>query len=294
MSEAQSLSSALERLLQPLVQLMIRNGIAHGGFAEIAKRVYVRVAADEERIAGRKQTVSRMSILTGLTRKEVARLLKLPAEPSEDTAARYNRAARVITGWIRDDRFTDGEGNPLALSLEGEGRSFAALVKAFSGDVPPRAILDELERVGAVMRNAKGLVQLKVRGYLPQAGEAEKLQILGSDVAGLISTIRHNLDLQRREDAAAGGAALPAEASDKTREAPFFQRKVFYDNLRGDALGALRQLTAEQGQQLLEMLDGWMAQHDLDEYPDPKAEGGHRAGIGIYYFEEGRTDPETP
>ncbi len=293
MSDSPSLPAALERLLQPLVQLMIRNGIAHGGFAEIAKRVYVRVAAEEERIAGRKQTVSRMSILTGLTRKEVARLLKLPAEPSEGTAARYNRAARVITGWIRDARFTDAEGRPLPLPLDGARRSFAALVKAFSGDVPPRAILDELERVGAVARTEDGRVSLKVRGYLPQAGEAEKLQILGADVAGLISTIRHNLDVQR--DAGRKATESSSPGTTEVAAGPFFQRKVFYDNLRADALPALRDLSSEQGQQLLELLDAWMADHDLDEHPDSEVEGGRRAGIGIYYFEEGpqSREPES-
>jgi len=276
MSDPDALPAALKRLLQPLVQLMIRNGIAHGAFAEIAKRVYVEVAAEEERVAGRKQTVSRMSILTGLTRKEVSRVLKLPGEHPVAAAARYNRAARVITGWIRDERFTDSGGEPLPLALEGEGHTFTMLVKSFSGDVPPRAILDELERVGAVRRNEQGAICLLVRGYLPRSGEADKLQILGTDVAGLISTIRHNLDDDPLDGDGAG---------------PFFQRKVFYDSLPADCLPALRALSAEGGQKLLEKLDGWMAEHDMDDAPEPKPEGGRRAGIGIYYFEE--TDEEA-
>ena len=280
MSAPSALSAALERLLRPLVQLMLRNGIAYGAFGEIAKRVYVRVAAEEERIAGRKQTVSRMAILTGLTRKEVSRLLKLPPEPAEETAARYNRAARVITGWIRDERFLDAEGAPRPLALEGRGDTFATLVKSFSGDVPTRAILDELERVGAVKRSEDGAVCLQVRGYLPRDGEAEKLQILGTDVAGLISTIRHNLDT-------ASDAGGPKDVG------VFFQRKVFYDNLSSACLPELRDLSAEQGQELLELLDRFMARHDMDGKPDPDGLGGHRAGIGIYYFEENDESSEA-
>ncbi len=260
------LTAALDGLLEPLVRLLIRNGMPHGAFADIAKRVYVRVAEDEERIAGRKQTTSRMSVLTGLTRKEISRLRKLPAEVDVDTTARHHRAARVITGWIRDERFLDGQGEPRPLAIDGDGDTFAVLVKSFSGDVPHRAILDELLRVGAVRRDEEERLHLVERGYMPRKGEAETLQILGTDVRGLIATIRHNLD-----------------AGDDER---FFQRKVYYDNLQADCLPDLRDLTATQGQELLELMDRWMAERDLDANPDAAGPGGKRAGLGIYYFEE--------
>jgi len=261
-----ALPSALEALLEPLVRLLIRNGMPHGALAEIAKRVYVRVAEDEERIAGRKQTVSRMSVLTGLTRKEIARLLKEPSADGAELTAQHHRAARVITGWIRDARFLDARGEPRALALEGDDDSFAALVKAFSGDVPHRAVLDELVRVGAVEQDADGRVRLLERGYLPRKGEAQKLQILGTDVAGLVRTIRHNLDAEKDER--------------------FFQRKVYYDNLPAACLPQLRALAADRGQALLELLDRWMAARDLDASPGAEGPGGRRAGIGIYYFED--------
>ena len=265
-----ALTPALELLLEPLVQLMIRNGIAHGAFAEIAKRVYVQVAQDEGRIAGRKQSISRMSIMTGLTRKEVARLLRPAEDMHPHESASYNRAARVLTGWIRDERFTGADGEPRSLEIDGEGDDFSTLVRVFSGDMPPRAVLDELERVGAVERNGDGTVSLRTRAYLPRKGEAEKLGILGADVAGLISTIRHNLD-EPDEDA-------------------LFQRKVFYDNLTPESLPELKRLTAQHGQELLELLDRYMAEHDLDANPTPDATGGKRAGIGVYYFQENDED----
>lgn len=266
MQETGALASALHGLLEPLVRLLLRNGMSHGAFADIAKRVYVRVAEDEERIAGRKQTVSRMSVLTGLTRKEIARLRKEPDELDLDTTARHHRAARVVTGWLRDERFRDGQGEPRPLAFDGGGDDFTELVKSFSGDVPPRAVLDELERVGAVLTDEEGRVHLVERGYLPRKGEAEKLQILGSDVAGLVRTIRHNLDAAAEER--------------------FFQRKVYYDNLQADCLPDLRDLSAERGQQLLELLDRWMSERDLDANPQAEGPGGKRAGIGVYYFEE--------
>ena len=118
-------------------------------------------------------------------------------------------------------------------------------------------------------QDAEGAVHLETRGYLPHDGEADKLQILGTDVAGLVSTIRHNLD------AVPGGA--------------FYQRKVFYDQLPEDCLPALRRLSADKAQALLEQLDLWMSARDLELNPPPSGqEAGPtgRAGIGIYYFEE--------
>ncbi len=265
MQDTAALASALDRLLEPLVEVMLRGGMPHRAFAEVAKRVYVRVAEREGGVAGRKVTTSRMAVRTGLTRKEIGRLRALPAPPAAETAARYSRASRVVAGWLRDERFLE-DGAPRVLPFDGGGDDFTALVKEYSGDVPPRAMLDELQRAGTVQVAEDGAVRLVERGYLPRRGEAEKLQILGTDVAGLVSTIRRNLD------------AAPDDA--------WYQRKVFGDNLSVPALPKLRALTAEKGQALLEQLAAWMAEHDLDDHPELDGPGGGRAGIGIYYFEE--------
>ena len=265
MDDTDALAQALDRLLDPLVEILLRGGLPHRAFAEVAKRAYVRVAEREGGVSGRKQSTSRIALRTGLTRKEVGRLRKLPELRAEETAARYSRASRVVAGWLRDERFlVDGE--PSVLPLEGDEGSFAHLVREYSGDVPARAMLDELLDAGTVERDGTGGVRLMARGYLPRRGEGEKLQILGADVAGLVSTIRRNLD-------------APADDA-------WFQRKVFGDNLSRPALAALRTLTAERGQALLEELAVWMADHDLDEHPELEGPGGGRAGIGIYYFEE--------
>jgi hypothetical protein len=150
--------------------------------------------------------------------------------------------------------------------LEGEEISFNALVKTFSGDVPPRAILDELVQSGMVERQADGHWRLLKRVYIPKSGELEKLGILGTDVAGLISTIDHNIQTAGTE--------------------PYFQRKVYYDNLPEEAVAELRPLIAEQGQELLTFLNRWMAERDRDVTPDAPGTGRKAAGIGIYYFEE--------
>ncbi len=252
-------------LLRPLVRVLLRNGVSLGAFADLAKRVYVDVASDEFGIPGRKQTNSRVSIITGLSRKEVLRVKRLRTPDGAAAEERYNRAARVISAWVRDRRFSDGKGRPSVLPIEGSGANFSELVRRFGGDVPHRAVLDELIRVGAVERMDDGRVRLLGRAYVPSTGQAEKLAILGADVSDLILTIDHNLNSDRGD--------------------AFFQRKVCYDNLPAEALEMLRSLSNTRGQEMLESFDRWMSERDRDANPDAVGTGRKRAGIGIYYFE---------
>jgi hypothetical protein len=240
--------------------------VSYSTFADYAKWVYVDVASQEFGIEGRKQTTSRVSVITGLSRKEVMRVRKLPKPDDSASTERYNRAARVIAAWRRDRNFLDAKGRPAPLPMTGPRVSFSELVKRFSGDVPVRATLDELIRVGAVERLEDGRINLLTRSYIPASSDADKLHILGTDVTHLISTIDHNLK------------------SDPT--GPFFQRKVAYDNLPDEVLPVFRKLSAKRAQALLESLDRWLAQHDRDITPTVKGTGRNRAGIGIYYFEE--------
>lgn len=253
------------------MRLLLRHGFPFDRFAELSKRVFVRAAFEDFALSARKPTASRASVLTGLTRKDVQRLVALDEEPAAGTPDWYNRAARVLTGWIRDPEFLDADGQPRPLKLGGED-GFVALVKRHSGDMPARAVFDELLRVGAVERIADGRLVPIMRAYIPQQGVAEKLAILASDVADLITTIEHNIE-HGITDAR-------------------YQRKVMYHSMPVDAIPAFNALSARQAQALLEQLDQWLAAHDSDPPADNPDVPRARLGIGIYYFEE-RLVPES-
>ena len=259
------LSAAVLRLLRPLVRVLLRNGVSYSTFADFAKWVYVDVASQEFGIEGRKQTTSRVSVITGLSRKEVMRVRQLPRPDDRETAEKYNRAARVIAAWRRNKIFLDAEGQPAPLPLSGSDVSFTELVKRFSGDVPVRATLDELIRVGAVKRLEDGRICLLTRTYVPAHSDADKLHILGTDVALLISTIDHNLN--------------PGQIG------PFYQRKVAYDNLPDEVLPEFRKYSTKKAQLYLENLDRWLSKNDRDNTTFVKGTGRNQAGNCIYYFE---------
>lgn len=262
--DANSLFSAVRRLLRPLVRILLDRGVAFDRFVDLAREVYVDVAESEFRIPGRKQTVSRVSVLTGLSRKEVVRVRGRGAPDDGEAAASYNRAARVVTGWIQDHPMEGTSSGAAPLPVDGPG-SFAELVRRYSGDMPVRAVLDELMRVDAVrMRGHE--VELVYKHYIPPIGETRKLVFLGEDTADLISTIGHNL------------TASPQQAR--------FQRKVFYDNLPLESLPAIRELAREKAERALDELAREMSRHDRDVNPAVDGTGRMRAVVGIYFSEE--------
>ena len=259
----QTLSRAALSLLRPLVKILLRNGIAYGSFAELAKQVYVDVALSEFMPAGKKPTISRVSALTGLTRKEAKRLHELDADAPHDSEQRYNRAVRVISGWVNDPLFHDAQGQPADLPVDGSEQSFAALVKKYSGDVPTQSMLAVL-RSAASVADVGNQVRLLQHAYVPGNDDADKLNIMGTDTAELLATIDHNL------------VSEPG--------ARRFQRKVSNHRLRADALEEFQTLASGKSQALLEELDAWLSRHEVEAgADDPHQE--HYVSLGIYFFE---------
>lgn len=258
-----ALVSAVTRLLRPLVRIMLRNGVPCGVLEETVRWVYADIAMREFGLAGKKPSVSRAAVITGLSRKEIVRLQQITRPHEAAVSQQYNRAASVITGWLRDSRFHTPAGAPADLSLDGE---FTELVKSFSRDVPARAVLDELRNVGAIEILPDDRVRLLARAYIPRTDDLAKLEILGTDVKFLLNTLDHNL-------------VCPTGTE-------LFQRKVIYDNLPAEVLAALHAQAARDSQALLETLDKHFSAHDRDINPAVKGTGRKRVGVGVYYFEE--------
>lgn len=261
----QVLTAAILALMRPLARVLIRNGVTFQSFTDIAKRAFVEVGMNQFAIDGRRQTISRVAVLTGLSRKEVQRVLSEGMTDDVEIHERYNRASWVVAGWVRDRDFSGEDGKPSTLPVEGH-KSFAELVKRYSGDVPARAVLDELLRVGVVRILENGCIKLIARAYVPRTSNLDKIAIMGTDVADLIDTIDHNLEHGERD--------------------PYFQRKVMYDNVPVEVVPEFRTLSSEQLQAIMEGLDKWLSQHDRDVNKNIRGTGRTRVGIGIYYFEE--------
>jgi Family of unknown function (DUF6502) len=263
------LDRAVVRLLGPLFRVLLRHGMSFTAFEALAKRTFVEVAIREFGIPGKKPSISRVSILSGLTRKDVQRLLSEDeAGTRADSATeRENRAARVLSAWTRDADYLDAAGEPRVLDLQDGPMSFAELVRRHSGDMPVRAVLDELVRVGAVRRREDGRVELVARVFLPRRSAVDKLELLGAEVSDLVTTIDHNIQHGDTD--------------------PRFQRKVMYMNIPAHVAPEFRKLSATLAMGALEKLDRFLAARGEEFSSLPELPGSRvRLGLGIYYFEE--------
>jgi hypothetical protein len=254
------LRSAIFNILKSLARLGLHYGVSAGAAEELTRRAWVEAAVEKIQGDGKKPMSSNICALTGLYRKEVVRLRSLPPVDCIEKEDKYSRAARIITGWLRDERFLTSKRRPAVLRLEGSG-SFHQLVKLYSGDMSPRAMLDELLRTGSVQMGRGNTVKLCDRGFIAPKSGTEALQILGDDTSDLIDTIRFNLE---------------ADADHRR-----FQRKVSYLNIPQRHVDSFEDYAASQSQALLEKFDRWLAKRDTEDQRG-SVTSGSRLGVGIY------------
>lgn len=180
---ADKLHGPLARVLRPLVRLMIRSGITFPALADLLRELYVNVAEHEFALPGKEQTDSRVSLLTGIHRKEVHRLRGAGA-PVNTVPTTLSRTSRIIARWLAEPGYCDALGHPLPLPRQaGEGEpSFEALVGAVTRDVRPRAVLDEWLDSGLVVIDGEDRLNLTEMAFVPRGDDAARLHYFGRNL----------------------------------------------------------------------------------------------------------------
>ena len=262
MNSQRVIQQAFYRILRALAKVALRYGVSAGSMTELLRRAYVEAAEDSLVEEGKKPLTTRICALTGFYRKEIVRIKALPPVGDSSIDDRYNRSSRVITGWLRDPNYRTKAGQPAVLKLDGD-TGFDTLVKRYSGDMTPNAMLEELIRLDVVEVTTRKAVRLKTRAYIPRTSELDILQIMGTDTADLIDTIHHNI--------------VSNEAERR------FQRKVSYVHIPEHQVDTFRRYAAKESQGLLEKLDRWLAKRDTEE--QSLGTPGSRLGLGIYMVE---------
>jgi len=261
------LLAAYARLLRPLVRILLRHGVTYGEFSEVVKTSFVKTAAKEFRVPGKKMSKARIAIVTGLTRKEVQRLSAIKHEEQFDLRTNLNRITRVLSGWHTDPDYLGPYGMPLEIRYDSDvpkDCTFVRLVQQYSGDMTPRAMLDELLRVGAAVETDNGWFKVKKREYVPEAMAPDFLERLGRGVHNFAHTVEENMQKAEGRKGRFERTVTPDIAFAK-KNLPAFD-----DYLRSKC------------QTLLEELDNWLSK--LEPPNKERGEEEIQTGVGIFHF----------
>ena len=196
MSDAlkRAVQSALLRVLEPLVRLLLDAGVGVGDVVSLVKVAYVKAAAELDGPGeGAKPNASRISVVTGLTRVEVASILASGEAVSPSVARGRQRAERVLSAWWTDPQFLTATGEPDVLPLRGARRSFARLCERYSGEQRTAPVLDELLRVGAVRRRPDGRLQALSRSCARVQWDPAGVEAVGEQLRDHCTTLLENL-----------------------------------------------------------------------------------------------------
>jgi hypothetical protein len=264
--------SSLLKALRPIARFLMKSGIGYREFAEISKSAFVDVATSDYGLRGRPTNISRVAVMTGLTRKEVKRLREKIAAGNQVDMARVIPPAEILSRWHSDRVYLDSAGRPLKLDFDGATPSFAGLVKKYGGDIPPGAMRTELKRVGAVAEDDRGRLSVQVKDFRPIEKEDQIQRALALAVYGLALSVDHNIS---------------ADPEDKWVERLAFSTRI----RRGDS-ARVRRISQDRASELVESVNDLFSAYETIYGGDEPESESTTVGVGVYYFESTDQDAD--
>ena len=260
-----ALLQAVQRLLRPLARLLMAYGVNFVAFSNLAKGVFVDVAARDFHNPGDPVSDSRVSLLSGVHRREVKRLREAMLRQAAPSPV-VSLGAQVVSRWCADAAFVDHRHCPLALprlASQGGDASFERLVESVSKDIRSRAVLDEWLRLGVVTLDAADRVHLVEHAFVPARGLDEKCFYLGKNIADHLAATTHNL---------------------LDGQPPFLERSVYCDGLTPESVDRLRVLSRELAVAAMQEIN--RKSLELQEADRGQADASQRMAFGVYYYAE--------
>jgi len=263
---------ALLTALRPLARALLRAGIGYREFAEISKTAFVDVATKDYGIRGRPTNISRVAVMTGLTRKEVRRLRNKSESGDEVEVSRPMPMAVILHRWYTESDFIDSSGKPRDLIFDGGEHSFSELVRRFGGDIPPGAMRTELKRISAIEETDSGVLRVlkrNVSGREVNERLADGLELL---VYPTILALANNTGLEPGEET-------------------WVMRTAATSGVRESDVPRLRRISSDRLAEFVESIDDLFAAYETLHDDDPADASQRALGVGVIYFEEGKNEP---
>ena len=223
----------------------------------------MKAARDDYGIQGRPTNNSRVAMMTGLSRREVARVRDqlLEGDDGSDNL-QGNQISRVLTGWHVDSEFADSDGRPKDLPVTGTTGSLSSLFKRYAGDLPHGALRKELQQRGLVEELSTGEIRVLKRDYVYSELDPEIIRRMGVALHDHAATLEHNLNEDRKTE-------------------PRFEAMADNAKLSPRAIHTFQKLVESQGLAFLEEMDSWLSDHEIENTPDTDT-SSIRLGVGVY------------
>jgi hypothetical protein len=257
--------SALERVLDPLLELLFDAGVTVHELNQIARNRAVRIATRRVIKESGRESKSRVAIMTGLPRSEVTRILgasdSVPKSKPDQHPAR-----RVLAAWHDNPRFLAPNGDPAVLPIFGKRRSFERLVERYGASIPVRAMLDELVQLDAVEQLEDQTVRAKSRVPIMTGLTNRSITAVGERGRDLLETLAHNV---------------------RRSTQPYFEATAMIDDGDLELVNFLRREIAEQGTNFINSATSLLNRSQIKRSSKTaKSSKGVRLGVTVYYFQE--------
>ena len=259
------LVAALRRILRPLIRFLLSYGIRYQTFCDLAKATYIQVAEDEFKLDSKAQTDSRISLLSGVHRRDVKRL-RSESLAESSLPLQASMSAQVLAIWSGRAEYLDAEGLPLPLPRlisKGGERSFEALVRSISKDFRARVVLDEWLRQGIATLDEQDNVHLAADTFVSPQGMEEKAFYFGQNIHDHLAATVHNLSGESR---------------------PFLERCVYYNDLTAESIKEYERVARTAGMRALHTVNRHAI--ELQKRDAGKPDAVYRTNFGLYNFSE--------
>jgi hypothetical protein len=279
----EAILSAVRSLLGPFIGILLDAGIGFRELAQVLKMEFVSRASDMYGVRGRPTNISRIAVMTGLTRKEIRSIRKDLEKSGKEffvDIEKLNPATVLLHAWFSDPEFQDADGHPRQLPISGSSYSFASLCKKYAGDIPHGAMLAELRRAGSIEELQDGSILPVSRFFTPIEFDERFLGSMAFSLGNLSETLVLNARYSsygNKDDLASKG---------------LLERYVWSSDLTDEDVAEFKKYSEIKAAELLADLDGWIGKRERRNPPgyipdvettDDKPKD--RVGLGLYFFD---------
>ncbi len=258
------------RILTPLARLLIAHGVRFGETERLLKRAFFEAGKQELDRRGLGSNMSRLSVSSGLHRKDVRRLSDEDKHQQDDPVAPAMSVASLLyTRWITDKTLCNQNG-PLELPLRSsdDGPSFEQLARQISTDAHPRSLLEELKRLGLVRDSDHGTVSVNPSGFVPLLARSEMLSLLGENISDHLGTAVGNV---------------------VDEQAGRLEQAVFVEGLSAKAIGEVEAAARPLWTMVMKAVVDAMKAAGR-KHPSPDDSSTYRIRVGMYLYSDLPTD----